>query len=68
MQVAGYGLTKNNSSTSGLGTFAEVGLAGFRTSKVGVFTTARAAFPLFDVSPKEGYVVPLTLNLGLTFL
>lgn len=68
LQVAAYGLTKNGSSGSGLGTFGEIGLAGFRSSKVGVFTTARAAFPLFDVDPGKGYVVPLTLNLGLTFL
>ena len=68
LQVVGYGLSKNREAASGLGTFAEVGVAGFRSSKVGVFTAARAAFPLFSIAPGQGYVVPLSVNLGLTFL
>jgi hypothetical protein len=68
MQLATYQLTSSPSSGSGLAAFGELGLAGFRSSKVGVFTSLRGAFPLFEVAPTKGYVVPVSLNLGLSFM
>jgi hypothetical protein len=68
MQVAKYELTSSWSSGSGLAAFGELGLAGFRSSKVGVFTSLRAALPLFEAAPHKGYVVPVSLNLGLSFM
>ena len=67
LQVAYYHLTRSDSSGSGAGAFAEIGVAGLRSNKVGVYATVRGALPFFTIVDSK-YVVPVTLNLGLTFL
>ena len=67
LQVAYYNLSKSDSGGSGAAAYAELGLAGLRSNKVGVYATVRGAAPFFMIADDK-YVVPLTLNLGLTFL
>lgn len=38
-----------------------------RTSKVGLFATARLATPFYDLG-KQGYATPVTFNLSMSFL
>ncbi len=66
-QVVSYSIAGESTQASGIGTFAEIGIAGFRTNKVGVAASVRAAFPLFEFNNSRGYVVPLTLNVGISF-
>lgn len=67
LQVVYYNLSKSDSGGSGAGAYGELGLAGLRSNKVGVHASIRAAAPFFLIADTK-YVVPLTLNLGLTFL
>lgn len=66
LQVVYYQLGPGAGS-SGAGAYTEIGVAGLRSSKVGIHDSLRGALPFFTIKG-DAYVVPVTLNLGLTFL
>ena len=62
-EVSSYSI---RSSGSGIGAFGEIGVAGFRTNKVGLMATARVAAPFYDIG--SSYTLPVTMNLSMSFL
>jgi hypothetical protein len=68
LQLAYYRLSQESSGASGLAPFVEAGVAAARSSRVGFSASLRAAVPLFEIGRKDGYALPLSLSLGLTFL
>lgn len=60
---------RDDLSGSGFGAFAELGIDIARTNRVGFTTSLRADAPFFTVKSGDDsrYIVPLSLNAGLSF-